>query len=74
MLLNSFKRLCLRLCLGANDYEYMVRTLCQDPRAPKARLIDIVVRKDGLERRVEADWLKKLARLVEGCAEPVEQP
>ena len=60
---NLFKRLLLRIVFG-KSYDYMARSLIHDPRIKNARLIDIVVRKDGLEKRMEADWLKKLAKIV----------
>jgi hypothetical protein len=53
------------------SYNYMVRTLQSDSRLPTARIVDTVVRKDAVERRIEADWLKRLAKLVkdEGTGE-----
>lgn len=62
---------CLRIALGP-AYNYMVRTLQSDPRLPRAYLADIVVRKDSVEKRFEADWLKDLARLVKD--EPTKGP
>jgi hypothetical protein len=58
------RRFLLWLALGPRTYRYMSDVLAQDPRAPRARLIDIVVRKDGVERRLEADWVRSLARIV----------
>jgi hypothetical protein len=58
--------------LGEGQYQYMVRTLNQDARTPVARDVDVVVRKDGIERRVEADWLKPIAKLVKGLSGPLE--
>lgn len=73
--MNYIKRLLLRLALGKRTYDYMCRTLSQDPRLPKARWADIVVRKDGREVRVEADWLKTLCKLVKAdLTPPVPQP
>lgn len=66
------RRLLLRIALGDRCYQYMVRTLCADPRLVSAREADVVVRKDGVERRIEADWLKPLARLVKGRSLPIE--
>lgn len=57
------RRFLLRLILGRRTYRYMCQSLGQDRRLPKAYTADIVIRKDGRERRVEADWLKKLARI-----------
>lgn len=59
------KRFLLKYILGKSTYEYMCRTLSQDPRLRSAKLADIIVRKDGRETRIEADWLKDLAKLVE---------
>lgn len=73
--MNYLKRLLLRWALGKRKYEYMCRTLSQDPRLRSARLADIVVRKDGREVRIEADWLRDLCRLVEADLTPsVPQP
>lgn len=72
-----FRRLLLRLAIGKHTYEHMRISLAQDPRTRRARLVDIVIRKDGVERRVEADWLKTLARLVlpkQSPAPEVESP
>jgi uncharacterized tellurite resistance protein B-like protein len=55
--------LCLRIALWG-EYDYMVRTLQADKRLRVAKDVDIVVRKDGNELRFEADWLKRLAKLV----------
>jgi len=61
----SWRRFLLRLALGRRTYQYMVRSITHDPRTRRARLVDIVVRKDGHERRIEADWVKNLARIVQ---------
>ena len=58
------QQILLRLALGDSKYHSMVRTLKQDPRILTAHDVDIVVRKDGVERRIEADWLKELAKAV----------
>lgn len=58
------RRLLLWLALGPQQYRYMKKTLGQDPRAPRARMIDIVVRKDAIEHRLEADWVRSLARIT----------
>jgi hypothetical protein len=42
----------------------MIRTLSRDARVRNAHEVDFVVRKDGFERRIEADWIKKIARIV----------
>lgn len=64
--LQPFRRALLYLALGRNTYYYyyMCRTLQSDKRAPRARMIDIVVRKDAVEKRIEADWNKELTFLV----------
>ncbi len=56
--------LLLRLALGERTFNYMVRSVQHDKRTPGARLVDIVVRQDGVEKRIEADWVKKIARIV----------
>jgi hypothetical protein len=69
------KRLLLQLALGKRTYDYMCKTLSQDPRLRSCKLADIIVRKDGREVRVEADWLKNLARIVAvDLTPPVLQP
>lgn len=69
------KSLLLRLALGSRTYRYMCKTLSQDPRLPSCREADIIVRKDGREVRVEADWLKELCRIVSAdLTPPVPQP
>lgn len=65
------RRIGLRLILGRRTYAYMCSTLGQDRRLPRARMADIVVRKDGREVRVEADWLKTLARI---CMPDLPEP
>lgn len=69
--MNGLRRLLLRLALGDSTYQYMVRVLNTDPRTPVAKDVDIVVRKDGVERRIEADWLKRIAKLVRGRQKPI---
>jgi len=54
----------LRQALGDRAFEYMCRSLAHDPRLRSARMVDIVVRKDAVERRIEADWLKAIAKIV----------
>ncbi len=58
------RRLLLRLALGRRTFDYMVRTLTYDYRLRSARDADIIVRKDGVEQRIEADWLKTICRIV----------
>jgi len=58
------RRLLLWLALGPSTYDYMTRGLAHDPRLKTAKLADIVVRKDAVERRIEADWLKTLCKIV----------
>lgn len=65
----------LCLAFGRRTARYIVQSLSQDPRLPRAKLADIVIRKDGREVRVEADWLKKMAKglpLVERVPQPGE--
>jgi hypothetical protein len=59
------QRWLLRLALGDRTYRYMCKTLSQDPRLKNCKLADIVVRKDGCEVRIEADWLKTLRKIAE---------
>jgi len=61
---NFIKRLFLKLILGKRTYNYLCASLGYDPRLLKARTIDIIVRKDGREVRIEADWVKKIARIL----------
>lgn len=54
----------LRLALGRDTFDYMMRSIRNDPRTPAARLVDIVVRQDAREVRTEADWIKTIAKLT----------
>lgn len=54
----------LRLALGKRTYSYMIRSVKYDKRTPGAKLVDIVVRQDAKEIRIEADWVKDIARIV----------
>ena len=63
-LLAPLRRALLWLALGPRGYDYMASTLTIDKRITNARMVDIVVRKDAMERRFEADWLKRLAAVV----------
>jgi hypothetical protein len=60
----------LRLALGDATFHSMARSLKQDPRIATAHNVDIVIRKDGVEHRIEADWLKEFAKIVEGVEPP----
>ena len=62
--MRAVRRLLLWLALGPRTYDYMWRVLATDPRLRTCKLADIVVRKDGREKRIEADWLKKIAKIV----------
>jgi len=44
----------------------MCRSVQHDPRTRTAKEVDIVIRKDGMERRIEADWVKSVARIIWG--------
>lgn len=73
--IDFIKRMLLRLVFGNRTYSYMCRSLSQDSRLRSARLTDIIVRKDGREVRIEADWLKNLCKIVEkDLTSPVPQP
>lgn len=75
------RRALLWLALGPRTYRYMRNTLAIDPRVRGARMVDVVVRKDSVERRYEADWCKNLCRIVvpeelarcEDCRVPVTE-
>lgn len=54
----------LRFALGRRTFEYMLRSIKADRRTPGARMVDIVVRQDGREERIEADWVKEIARMA----------
>lgn len=58
------KRFLLRCALGRRTYDYMCRSINDDKRSPRAYEIDIVVRKDGVEKRIEADWVKTIAKII----------
>jgi hypothetical protein len=60
------RRLLLRLAVGRRTYDYMYKTLAYDPRLRTCHFADIVVRKDGRDERIEADWLKNLYELQMG--------
>ncbi len=60
------KRLLLRLALGKWTYELILSSIRADPRMCDPHSIDIVVRKDAVERRIEGDWIKQVARLIRG--------
>ena len=54
----------LRLALGRRMFDYMLRSIKLDKRTPAAKLVDIVVRQDGREERIEADWVKRIAQIT----------
>lgn len=54
----------LRLALGRSTFNYMLRSIKADIRTPGARQVDIVIRQDAVERRIEADWVKYIARMA----------
>lgn len=63
----SFKRIrafLLRLALGKRTFDYMIRSTQADKRTPGAKLVDIVIRQDGREERIEADWVKTIAKIT----------
>jgi hypothetical protein len=62
--MNLIKRFLLKLILGKRTYYYLCASLGYDHRLLRAHTVDIVVRKDGQEVRVEADWIKKVARIL----------
>jgi hypothetical protein len=55
----------LWLALGPRTYRYMAGTVRADKRCRNARMVDIVVRKDAVERRIEADWVKTIAQILD---------
>jgi hypothetical protein len=61
---NRWRGWLLRIALGRSTFDYMLRSIRNDPRTPGARLVDIVVRQDAREVRTEADWVKTIARLT----------
>lgn len=54
----------LRIALGDELFNLMERGLLGDPRLRDAHTVDLVVRKDAIEKRIEADWVKQIARIV----------
>ena len=62
------------LALGPYTYDYMRRSLGWDTRLRTARTVDLIVRKDGTEKRVEADWAKTIARCVLPKPPPLKLP
>lgn len=52
----------LRIALGPGTFDYMLRSIKSDKRTPGAKLVDIIIRQDGHEERIEADWVKKIAQ------------
>lgn len=63
--MNFVKRILLKFILGKNTYEYMVRSILHDPRSKKLDAnIDLLISQDGMDKRIEADWVKKIAKIV----------
>lgn len=60
----AVRRSLLRLALGRWNYELLTHSLAQDKRTGGARLVDIVVRQDAVEKRFEADWVRRVARIL----------
>src|SRR5687767_14924300 len=54
----------LRLALGRRTFDYMLASIKADPRTPGAKLVDIVIRQDAVEKRIEADWVKRIAQMA----------
>lgn len=54
------QRVLLRIAFGPSLVRYMEKSVRFDPRTGSARWVDIIVRKDGHEIRVEADWVKHI--------------
>lgn len=54
----------LRMAMGDDAFNLMVSSFSADPRIQSPHTIDIVVRKDAVEKRIEGDWIKTLARIV----------
>lgn len=63
-LIKFFRRQFLKIALGPYTYKYMTESISRDRRTKNAKTVDIVVRKDGQERRIEADWVKDIARII----------
>jgi hypothetical protein len=61
---SRWRCLLLRLALGQQTFDYMLRSIKNDPRTPAARLVDVVVRQDAREVRTEADWIKTIAKMA----------
>lgn len=58
------RRFFLWLALGPDTYRYVKGSVFSDHRAKSAHIIDLVVRKDAKETRIEADWVKSLIRIM----------
>lgn len=61
---SRWRALLLRVALGRRTFDYMLRSIKEDQRTPGAKLVDIVIRQDGREERIEADWVKKIAQIT----------
>jgi hypothetical protein len=59
----SFKTALLSTALG-KTYDSMVSTFTRYPGLRGAHMVDIIMRSDGKETRIQADWLKEIVRLV----------
>lgn len=64
MRLYRIRAVALRIALGGSTFDYMNRSVKTDKRTPSARMVDIIIRKDGREERIEADWVKTIARII----------
>lgn len=71
----AIKLFLLQLIFGKRTVNYMSITLFQDPRLLSVDAnADIVIDRNGQERRIEADWLKDLARVVVAPDQPSAPP
>jgi hypothetical protein len=61
---SRWRAVLLRIALGRDTFDYMLRSIKADIRTPGAKLVDIVVRQDAREQRIEADWVKKIAQIT----------
>jgi hypothetical protein len=60
----TIKRLLLRLALGETNYRLLVKTVLESGGGlGRAKSVDVVTRRDAVERRYEADWARELGRL-----------
>lgn len=61
---SKIRSLLLRLALGERTYNYMLKSIKYDKRTPGAKTVDIIVRQDGREERIEADWVRTIAKIT----------